>query len=367
MRRFTLLGFLFFILLACSNDKVDDIGIFAEDLAPICIGGKYGYIDTNGVIKIPCQYSYAGEFSYGYGRVESKGKFGFIDATGKYLIKPVYDNVTWFVDGFSVLDSAGLHGVINTKGEFVLEFQANECSSVHNDMIEIETSTGVTFYNIKTKTEIGKKYDKVHHFNDGLAPVCINEKWGLINKVGELKVDFEYDKMGEYSEGVVKVSKENKIGFIDSVGKIIIPFSFPLIDLTDFSFGFNSFSENLSIFSDNSNGFIQKGYINKQGVKIIPATFDRCNQFLNGYALIEKFRLWGLINSQGEMVVKPEFNYVWQGDDNIFMVSKNKKYGFIDDKGKVIFDLEFDDATPFYKGRAIGIKDGIVKVLRLDK
>src|SRR5262245_834004 len=45
--------------------RFDEAGQFSEGLAPVRIGGKFGYVDTQGEVVIPPQFDFANPFSEG--------------------------------------------------------------------------------------------------------------------------------------------------------------------------------------------------------------------------------------------------------------------------------------------------------------
>src|SRR5690242_10348793 len=70
---------------------------------PICVNGKYGYIDARGRVAIEPQFQVAGEFS------EDRGYVATIDPTKR--------------DGMLFLTQIGF---INTRGELVVPMKYNE-------------------------------------------------------------------------------------------------------------------------------------------------------------------------------------------------------------------------------------------------
>ncbi|MBP5136992.1 MAG: WG repeat-containing protein, partial [Paludibacteraceae bacterium] len=64
---------------------------------------KYGYVDLNGNVVIPCQFVYGGWFSEGLAAVAISAdysiKYGFIDKTGKIVIPCQWENAYSFEKG----------------------------------------------------------------------------------------------------------------------------------------------------------------------------------------------------------------------------------------------------------------------------
>ena len=58
---------------------------------PVCSNGLWGYIDQQGELVLPYQWSYCGDFrGNGYALVCTKsGQYGIISSTGDYMIYPI--------------------------------------------------------------------------------------------------------------------------------------------------------------------------------------------------------------------------------------------------------------------------------------
>ncbi|HPF56020.1 MAG TPA: WG repeat-containing protein, partial [Clostridiales bacterium] len=81
-------------------------------------------------------------------------------------------------------------------------------------------------------------YDEVRNFSDGLAAVCINDKWGYIDKTGKVVVPIKYgfvgssyslydgDQDGDFSCGLAMVRMNGKYGYIDKTGKEVVPLKY---------------------------------------------------------------------------------------------------------------------------------------------
>ena len=65
-------------------------------------------------------------------------------------------------------------------------------------------------------------YDKVSAFNDGMACVKLNGKWGCVDNLGRLAIDCKYDIIDGFSNGVAIVCLAKKWGVIDKTGKLIV-------------------------------------------------------------------------------------------------------------------------------------------------
>lgn len=71
-------------------------------------------------------------------------------------------------------------------------------------------------------------YEDGLEFSQGMAAVKQNGKWGYLNELGQVVIDFQYDHVGSFQEGLAIVGKEEEsglaIGFINKTGEYT-PFS----------------------------------------------------------------------------------------------------------------------------------------------
>ena len=96
------------------------VGQFGDDdkLAWVYVGGKFGYIGTNGEIKIDALYNDAGDFIDGLARVRSGSQEFFINTKGDQK-SASYEKVRDFSEGFAAVKKNELWGFINDKGDFI--------------------------------------------------------------------------------------------------------------------------------------------------------------------------------------------------------------------------------------------------------
>ncbi len=164
---------------------------FKNGCAAVSVGGKWGYIRTDGNIVIDFNYDSAGDFSYdGYAAVKRDGKWGFIDKSGKTVIDFEYDSVHDFV--------CGLCAVHTKTGWKFIDADKNEISAaVYSDV-----------------TDFSK---------NGLAGVNIDGKWGYIDRTGEIMIAPQYmsaDKFAACSLAVVQT--RNGFGIINAKGDFVL-------------------------------------------------------------------------------------------------------------------------------------------------
>lgn len=89
----------------------DRVG-FSNGLAPIIVGGKYGYINKTGACAIEPQFDNVHSFSDGLAPVLIGKKYGYIDTSGRFAIKPNFSSAGTFSDGVATVGTPDSTGVM---------------------------------------------------------------------------------------------------------------------------------------------------------------------------------------------------------------------------------------------------------------
>ena len=171
--------------------KYDNASEFSEGLARVGKANKYGFVTEDGKEIVPIQFSAASNFSYGFAAVKlDEGNCYFIDKTGKKLDDQVYSDARAFNEGLAPVQAKDsyLYGFIDTKGNTVIE----------------------------------PKFNNVSWFYEGLAAVCKNvggaKRYAYINKDGKAITDFVFEEAKDFQNGVARVKSNGKFGLIDKFG-----------------------------------------------------------------------------------------------------------------------------------------------------
>ena len=274
---------------------------------------------------------------------------------------------------------------------FALGGKKGKTDSILNDNLNLQRSANAKNVKVKLIVEPSLVFDDFpQDFREGLAIVQKNQKYGVINKKGNVVIPFTYDNNTGFSDGLAYINKDGKYGFIDHNGNMIIP---PIYDMV------HSFSEGLAqVCKDGKWGYIDKngkevipfiyeggdqftgfysnfseglarvkkggkyGYIDKSGKEIIPIIYDfGCFPFEDGLAQVNKNGRTVYIDKNNDIVVtldNYDNNHVSSFRDGLLIVYKNEKCGCIDKNGNVIVPLIYDEIWGFYNGLACVIKDG---------
>lgn len=131
----------------------------------------------------------------------------------------------------------------------------------------------------------------------------------------------------------------DKFGYMDENGLPLIPATY----------------ENASIFANGLaavylNG--KYGYIDKQNNVIIDFQFDDAQDFDKGRAIVEIDRYLGVIDRTGHFVIEPIYEDIGNYSEGLCYVYLNDKYTYMNMRGDQVFTTWYNDAYSFNEGRA---------------
>ncbi|MDO4485544.1 MAG: WG repeat-containing protein [Bacillota bacterium] len=244
------------------------------------------------------------------------------------------------------------------------------------------------------KGQIVKEYDEVRNYCENLAAVKKNNKWGYIDRKGNVVIPIIFDAAMDFSEGRTFVRKgpylDNTIfgewWMLDESGNKIYAFreSFPI---RKFNNGRACIAKKNRIKKEarfvlvDKNGWVVSrkyesiiefeegyakvnkggkcGYIDRMGHETIPIIYDDGNYFHEGRAAVKKDGKWGFINKKGKMVGGFLFESVHDFSEGLAAVKKDNRWGYIDKEYKEIVPIIYEDVSDFKDGRAVVKENGL--------
>ena len=315
--------------------------MFGQNRCLISVGNKYGYIDTLGKVAIKPQYSYGLQFSEGLAAVKNDTAWGFIDSSGKVVIEFKFNIAEQFNGGSSVVNINGKSGLIDKKGKIILEPIYDWIYFQNEGFVASKLNGKWGFYHITSRKFITDFiYEDVGPFSNGLAAVKIDNLYGFINRNGVIAIEPKYRQIRykKFGNGLAcAVSPDNnKWGVIDTLGNVIMDFKY--FDL--------SFPSENKIFVREK--YKQKGYfINQNGEKLFNKTFDDIWIFNDGLCAVRINGKEGIINSEGKWIVEPNLDGIgilyhdgWISFHQIGD-SNTRLYGIINRQGEIVFKPQF--------------------------
>lgn len=221
----------------------------------------------------------------------------------------------------------------------------------------------------------------------GLFPVRVDGKFGYIDRAGELVIHPQFDLASAFQEDRASVmirseDDQQLYAVIDSKGETIVA---PQINQIA------RFSEGRAVFQDAHTG--KRGYVDPQGVVVIPAMFDTASAFRNGVAHVLMIMIdedealqraakvlsripaskvdalgWNDIGIPvehyyidrsgarlGDIDVDDEEPALWiavHDTSEPLVRRREQKFGFVSKDGEFVIEAQYEAATEFSEGLA---------------
>ena len=176
------------------------------------------------------------------------------------------------------------------------------------------------------------KYEDVNDFEEGFARVFLNEKYGFINKTGNIVVPLKYDYAVNYfTNGYVKVCLDEKWGVCNAEGKEVIPCKYYYI----------------GTFKDVGNpegkllAFVQTkdkvgGLYDLDGNELQPCIYDQAEDFCDGMARVMIDGKWGYLDATGALSIPLQYEDAEDFEEGTAKVQLNGEWFTIDKTGKEV-------------------------------
>ncbi len=218
---------------------------YSEDLAPVSVNGKYGFINTNGEVVINFQYDFAEAFSDGLALVKKDGKYGFIDKEGKSVIEPHFVSATAFSEGLAgvYLQKTDKYPLfINKKGEAIFYLPNQVTKSFIKKSISENNIFDSSFKNLINNSSLTSTFNAVVSFDrlafsEDLVSVRVNNQYGYMNKDGKIEIEPQFAYADAFSEGFAQVSIKGNCAFINKSGQVVIHTPYDYYSCSCFSNG----------------------------------------------------------------------------------------------------------------------------------
>lgn len=350
---------------------------------------------------VPCEWAHISEFSeglavvQGYNAYGSKGLCGFIDKFSKIQIPLEWEDVKLFSEGLAPARVGNKWGYINTRGEVVIEpqFDGAGMFSENRAWVKTKGENGwkYGFINKNGEMVIEFLYSAAKPFREGVAAVCMDNRWGFIAPDGQVAIDFSFGWANSFQDGYAVVEFNGPDSFntdkkvIDQNGSVVLkrvehPFHYDVKNQTMWIF-YDKLLEKNDYHSSSSfrSDILVKAIKNPENILHKEETSNP-RVFYS-----EKFSIFVVFANPEIHFFDSSLNFIrtvkdisWidfnshLSDDGIFAVSKtdslggDTNQGYIDIRGNMVIEPCFWQAQNFHEGRGVVCNtDGKYGVIRI--
>ncbi len=309
-----------------------------DDYHAIKDNGKFGYIDKNGKLVIDYKFVGAKDFKNGYAEVSNGTYWALIDKKGK-RISDWYEQINDFKGNLAIVKKLDNVGFINRSGKFMGQWYKT-IEPLKYGLYKVYKYEKYALVNSEGYI-VSQWFDKIYNFKNGYLEVEKEGKYAFVNKIGAMVIGW-YDKIGKIVNGIIKVENNGKYGFYNVE-----------------SFYISNFYDSLGVFHDGWAIVKNKGkytFIGKKGNLMSKFTFDKCYDFENKIAKVEKDKKAAYISDSGKIIMgwyKVRKYYQKEPPKGLIVVKYGRKYGFETLNGRRIIPAKFDYAENFSEGLAL--------------
>lgn len=379
---------------------------FHEGFLSVYRNGKWGVVNSNFNIIIPCLFDKPIEFKNGLAIVKRHNETCIFNTTGKMLFSGNYKEVKRYADKKTYVCLTAdrtQFDIYSESGELL--FNSNKiCSRIiipetdlfsskrfsPNNIIPIDSKHFkfeiCTIYNKRTLRKWGlsdakgniileAKFDDINGIGCDLVAVCKelqdNRQWGYVNINGELTIGYIYSEARPFTNGIAIVAKNvsthslissKKYGIIGTNSKELTDFVYDSIELTDNGIvvSYYDHKNRLSPDGDRTKLINEKGQIKTYNGDIeiyLPTGIQWCADWQDNYIPVMSHGKWGLLKDDMTFVIKPIYDRVqYILDQKVLCVNseENITENYIYDIEKAeLKQLKYSDCSDFNNRCAI--------------
>lgn len=193
----------------------------------------YGnYIDRKGRLLIPWQYDTIAPYTPGYVRaVRKAGKWGFLDSLAVIKVPLQYTDIdqdsAFFWQELRRVGINGHFGFMNPHtGESVISLRYEATKPSQTALVWVQLHNRWGCINRLGRVVIPFAFTDARPFGQGVSIVQKGHRWGLIDTTGRILTPIQYDEIFPFQEARAIIKTNGKAGFLNLDGQVIIPATF---------------------------------------------------------------------------------------------------------------------------------------------
>lgn len=339
----------------CYSDGMAAVSLAGEETgsakAPRFRGGRFGYVDADGVLTVAMQYRQAFPFCEGRAfAVDTSGTLVLLDRTGQELASFPQaelraDESVRFSEGLAVIpvksgddgqeteetspraylvvDSGGreLFTLTDACVDFMGGYRSGRIAAAESGewvrdedgQVRFAAAPGAWGYRDEEgEIAIAFQFDEALPFSDELAAVCLRadgeESWGFVSPEGEMVVPAEYDGARSFADGVGALLSEGKWAYVDQDGRLLSRFDYEEA---------GPFREEIALVRRDG----QLEAVNQRGRILFMIDASRGLPFSGGVTVVqeEEDGAWGVCDDRGDLLVPFEYEEAFHWDGYLWL------------------------------------------------
>ena len=174
------------------DQGVQQVLDYHEDFFLIKKDNLFGFLDSDGRLRIANRYDSARSFSDGMAAIKLIGKWGFIDKEERLIIQPHYAEVSDFELDVAIIKE-NAYGLINKQGRIILEQVYQNINRTPKGSYLLKSQNGkVGLADDHGEIVLSPSFDNLEEIGNGLLVATRNKRKALYNQQGKLLLGFVY-------------------------------------------------------------------------------------------------------------------------------------------------------------------------------
>lgn len=350
------------------------------------ISGKmrFGFTDRSGIIKVPCQFENAEDFTGNLclvGGVPKKPddpeKYYFITPQGKQAFIGAWTYASSYYDGLAGIQEYGRFGYVNDTGFYQIPPRFDWISPFRNGIATVYLDTA--YYNIdKTGKILGKLDNKpLKILENGLTFTSFKsiidvDYFGLIDKNAKDIIPAKYEMLREFSldkyqPNLLVANFQGNIGGLDFSGKEVIPFKYENLTPDEDSLWRAQGDGKIVIYNDLGKSLFEvkniqeircySGDLAPIMIYEFPSKSAKENSKSSAQFGVGSddghTTKYNYLTRKGKVLWDQNVDDVQNFSEEISAYLMGNKWGLIDNLGNQIVEPKFDEVIPFRNGYSV--------------
>lgn len=184
----------------------------AEGLKAVRVDLQWGFANVDGQIVIETQYQEVRPFAEGLAAVRKGGLWGFVNRRGNVLLDSKYEQARDFSEGLAAVRlEGGAWAYVDREARITVHGRADwDPRSFSEGVAAVHvTGEGVGYIDRKGEWIIEPKFADGGPFEEGVAVVQIDGKWGYITHSGEFLIEPTFKNAYSFRDGIALVRLED--------------------------------------------------------------------------------------------------------------------------------------------------------------
>lgn len=294
----------------------------AEDGEPRFQGGRFGYVDGDGLLLVPMQFKQAFPFSEGRAfAVDPSGTLVMLDQGGEVVAS--YPEAV-LQDGQYVLFSGGRAVIPVERGE---EETGDETEADGDaEAFPVYLVVDPNGRELCTLTDI--YVDFMGGYHDGRIAAAGDGEWSQ-------------DESGAWRF----TAAPGAWGYRDEYGELAVPFQFEEA---------SAFSDGLAVVQClGEDGTARYGMVSAEGEMVVPAEYDGACSYADGLDAVMLDCKWAYIDAKGTPVTEFAYDTVDRFHEGIALVRSGERMLAVNERGVILFEIDAAEGLGFDGGTAV--------------